>query len=81
MCVTHEETFPPPVSDKIACLPFARRYVAKGANELLMLFVTHAEWVPLLSESKYWCTSKIRLALVPSRFLIVMRAAAEPFET
>ena len=81
MYVTHEVTFPPPVSDKIAPLPFARRYVAKGANALLILFVTHAEWVPLLSESKYWCTSKIRFVVVPSRFLTAMRAAAEPFKT
>lgn len=43
-----------------------------------MLFVTHSALVPELSESRYLCTSKIRLVVVPSRFLIVDRAAALP---
>lgn len=64
----------------MACRPFVRSQVASGANAESILFVTQSVWVPELSESRYLCTSKIRFVVVPSRFLIMDRAAAEPSE-
>lgn len=45
-----------------------------------MLFVTHSVCVPELSLSRYWCTSKMRLVVLPSGFTTLASAAAEPFE-
>jgi hypothetical protein len=43
------------------------------------LFVTQSACDPLLSESRYLCTSKIRFVVDPSGF-VPMRVAPEPFE-
>jgi len=37
-------------------------------------------WVPLLSESRYLCTSKIRFVVLPSRLVTLIKAPPEPFE-
>ena len=44
------------------------------------LLVVQVVWVPLLSESRYLCTSKIRFVVLPSRLVTLIRAAPEPFE-
>ena len=65
----------------MACLPAFLNAIASGANESLMLFVTHSRCVPEPSVSRYLCTSKMRFVLLPSRFVIAERAAREPEET
>ncbi|KAI9644059.1 hypothetical protein NHQ30_007411 [Ciborinia camelliae] len=78
--VSQLAVFPPPVSLNIACLPFVRSQVAKGANTESILFVTHSALDPELSESRYLCTSKTKFVVVPSRLVIVDRAAALPLD-
>jgi hypothetical protein len=65
----------------MAFLPFCLSQVASGLNAVSMLFFTHSVWVPELSLSRYLCTSMMRLLVVPSGFLTLFRAAAEPDET
>lgn len=45
-----------------------------------MLLVTQSAPLPELSESRYLCTSKIRLVVVLSGFVTVRSAAADPVE-
>ena len=54
-------------------------HVCKGAKTEEVL--TQEAAVPEPSESRYWCTSKMRFVVLPSGFLTPARAAAEPPET
>ena len=81
MNVSHDATFPPPVSVLNACRPLQRSHSASGAHALSMLFVTQSSCVPELSESRYLCTSKMRFVTLPSGFVTFLSASAEPFET
>jgi hypothetical protein len=72
---------PPPVSVSIAFLLFCLSHAARGLKAVSMLFFTHSVCVPELSLSRYLCTSMMRLLVVPSGFLTLFKAAAEPDET
>lgn len=72
--------WPPPVSVRNASRWLARSQSPSAAKASELLVVQVVE-VPLPSASKYACTSKIRLVVVPSRFVMLLRAAAEPSET
>lgn len=65
----------PPVSELIACLLFVRSQVASGEKASEILSVTHSVCVPLLSLSRYLCTSKIRFVVLLSG-LVTLRSAA-----
>ena len=81
MKVAQLSVFPPPVSVLIAWRPFSRSQVERGCQALSILLVTHSEFVPELSLSRYLCTSKMRPVMLPSGLVTLLSAAAEPFET
>jgi hypothetical protein len=80
MYFAHAVELIPPVSVKRACLPMEFSHVARGWKAFAMLLVTQSPPPPLLSLSKYLCTSKMRLVVVPSGFLTAASAAALPSE-
>jgi hypothetical protein len=77
---SHAASFHPPVSVSNACRLFWRSQVARGANASAMLLVTQSP-VPLFSASRYLCTSKMRLVVVPPGFVTPKSAGPLPSET
>jgi hypothetical protein len=76
----HDATFPPPVSEFRAILLFVRSHVARGWKAPDILSVVHSACVPLLSLSKYLCTSKTRFVVEPSGLVTLSKAGPDPLE-
>lgn len=72
--VRHESVLPPPVSVSMAWRLLARSQVASGVKVSATLLVVQVVEVPLLSLSRYLCTSKMMLSVVPSGLVTLSRS-------
>ena len=72
---------PAPVSLTSPNLPFVLKKSATNAKASAILSVVHSELSPELSESRYLCKSKIKFVVLPSKFVIPIKATPEPLLT